>query len=123
VYIIIALFGLFIAGLAAWGFVAPGRMMDTLLAYWNRPSGIYLAIGVRVVLGVLFILAAADTKWPLLFEILGYLMLLAAAVIAVVGKERLTRFIMWWVNMPLAGVRVWLVVGFAFGLLILYGAL
>jgi hypothetical protein len=121
--IIIALFGLCIAGLAVWGFIAPRSMMDTLLSYWHRPSGIYLAIGVRVVLGILFVLAAADTKWPLLYELLGYFMLVAAAAIAFIGKERLTRFIMWWVNMPLAGVRAWLVVGFAFGLLIFYGAL
>jgi len=70
----------------------------------------------------LFILAAPDTRWPIVFEVLGWLMLVAAVLIAIVGKERLTRFIMWWVEMPPVAVRTWLVFGFAAGLLIVCGA-
>ena len=119
--IIIAIFGLLIAALSVWGFVSPKRMIDKMLEYWHKPAGIYLAIGARVVLGVLFILAAPDTRWPIVFEVLGWLMLVAAVLIAILGKERLTRFIMWWVEKPPAGVRAWLVLGFVAGLLIVYG--
>jgi hypothetical protein len=121
--VIVAIFGLFIAVFSAWGLVAPKRMVDTVLGYWQQPSGLYLAVGVRVVLGVLFILAAPETRWPLFFEILGWLMLVAAALIPIIGKERLTRFIMWWVKMPPPGVRIWLLIGLGFGLLITYAAI
>ena len=120
--IIIAIFGLLIAALSAWGLFSPKRMIDKMLTYWHKPSGIYLAIGFRVVLGVLFILAAPDTRWPIVYQVLGWLMLIAAVFIVIMGKERLTRFIMWWVEMPPVAVRTWLVIGFVAGLLIAYGA-
>ena len=121
--LIIAFFGLLIAGLSVWGFVTPRRMIDYVLTQWNKPSGIYLAVGIRVVLGILFILAAPDTRWPIVFEVLGWIMLVAAVLIPIVGKERLTRFIMWWVEKPPAWVRTWLGFGFIAGLLLFYGAI
>ena len=47
--LIIAIFGLLIACFCAWGLVAPRRMTDTVLEFWNKPSGMYLAIGIRLV--------------------------------------------------------------------------
>jgi hypothetical protein len=121
--IIIALLGLAIAALSVWGFVVPQKMIDTMLSFWNKPSGMYLAIGFRLVFGVLFILTAPETRFPLVFEILGYIMLVAAVAILIVGKKRLTRFIEWWAKLPPPWVHVWLVFAFAAGLFIFYGAM
>ena len=121
--ILIALFGLLIATACVWGFAIPRHMIDTIIRFFNRPSGLWLAIGVRVVFGVLFILAAPETRYPTFFQVIGYLMLVAAAVIPIIGKERLTRFLTWCTQVPILVVRVWLLLGFAFGLFVIYAVM
>jgi hypothetical protein len=118
--ILIALFGILIAAACIWGIVAPRYMVDKIVKFWNQPAGLWLAIGVRVVVGVLFILAAAETRYPTFFQIFGVLILVAAAAIPIVGKERLTRLINWFTGMPTLAIRLWLIIGLAFSLFIVY---
>ena len=121
--ILIALFGLMLAAACLWGIITPRHMIDTIIRFWNKPSGLWLAIGIRVVMGVLFILAAPQTRFPDFFVIFGYLLLIAAAIIPLVGKERLTRVIMWFTNIPMGAVRAWLLMGLAFAVFIVYGVM
>ncbi|NIP19002.1 MAG: hypothetical protein GWM87_13250 [Xanthomonadales bacterium] len=120
--LVIAVFGVLIAGLSAWGLLVPRRMLDTVLEYWRKPYGLHLAIGIRLALGLLFILAAPDTGFPLFFQVFGYLMLIAAALIPVIGKPRLTRVIDWFTGMPVLAIRTWLVLMLLFAGFIVYAA-
>lgn len=121
--LLITLFGLSIAGACIWGLASPGRMIDVIFRIWERPSGIWFAIGMRVAAGVVFILAAPDTRFPLFFRVVGYLMLIAAALIPVIGRERLTRLVRWFTELPALATRLWLSFGLAFALFIVYAAL
>jgi hypothetical protein len=47
-----------------------------------------LAVGVRVVIGFLLILYAADSRFPMVIVILGWLSIGAAFVFAVMGRRR-----------------------------------
>jgi hypothetical protein len=111
--ILIALFGLLIAAACVWGIAIPRQMIDTIIRVFKRPSGMWLAIGVRVVLGVLFILAAPETRYPTFFQVIGYLMLVAAA----------TRFITWFTEVPILIIRVCLLLAFFFGLFVIYAVM
>ena len=117
---IILLFGILIICMCAWGLVALKAMIEWVLKMWNRPWAIYFAISLRIALGVLFILAADQTRYPHVFNILGYLMIIAAIMIAVVGRKRLDKFIQWWVDSSPVFARVWLVFGMAFGAFIIH---
>jgi len=118
--ILIALFGILIAAACIWGIVAPQYMVEKIVEFWNQPAGLWLAIGVRIVVGVLFILGAAETRYPTFFQVFGVLILVAAAAIPIVGKERLTRLIIWFSGMPKAVIRLFLILGLTFGLFIFY---
>ncbi|NIM70267.1 MAG: hypothetical protein GTN86_09350 [Xanthomonadales bacterium] len=120
---LIAVFGLTMALLSLWGILQPARLIDRVLRFWKAPWGIHLAVAIRVLLGLVFILAAHRTRFPDLFRFLGYLMLVAAVLIPVMGRERLDRMIRWWQRRPAWAIRAWLAMAFAFGAFICYGAL
>lgn len=117
---IVALFGIFIIGMCVWGIAMPKVMIKWVLRVWNKPWGIYMAIAVRIGLGVVFILVAGETRFPTAFIVLGYLMIIAAVMIAIIGRERLDRFIQWWVNSSMVMARAWLVLGVLFGVFLLH---
>ena len=87
----IAIFGLIIIALSAWGLIEPKTLAKKVLDQFNRPWGLYLAVGVRLVLGALFVMVADETRFPTAFRFLGYLMLIAAALIPLIGRQRITR--------------------------------
>ena len=116
----IAIFGLLIFALSAWGFFAPKTLAKKVLDEFDRPWGLYLAVGVRLVLGALFLMAAEETRFPTAFRFLGYLMLIAAALIPLIGRQRINRLLEWLQSKPPALMRTWLIFGVAFGAFIVY---
>lgn len=116
----ISIFAVLIMLLCVWGFVTPKSMMKWVLEIWRRPSTIYFAIAIRIGLGILFLVVADQTRFPEIFRFLGYLMIAAAALIAMLGRKRLDVFVKWWVDGSPALARLWLVLGLIFGWFLLY---
>ena len=116
----IAIFGLIIIALSAWGLIEPKTLAKKVLDQFNRPWGLYLAVGVRLVLGALFVMVADETRFPTAFRFLGYLMLIAAALIPLIGRQRINRLMEWLQSKPPALMRIWLIFGAAFGAFIVY---
>jgi len=116
------LLGILIILLCIWGFVAPKALFKAVLDVWNRPWGIYFAIATRIALGIMFVLAADQTRFPGVIRALGYLMVVAALLIGVMGRQKTDKFINWWKDKPLTFLRVWLVFGIIFAAFIVYAA-
>ena len=116
------LLGILIFLLCIWGVIAPKALFKKVLDVWNRPWGIYFAIAIRIALGILFVLAADQTRFPGAIRFLGYLMVIAALLIGVIGRQKTDRFINWWKDKPTAFLRVWLVFGMLFAAFIVYAA-
>ncbi len=116
----IAIFGLIIIALSAWGVFAPKTLAKKVLDQFDRPWGLYLAVGVRLVLGALFVMAADETRFPTTLRFLGYLMLITAALIPLIGRQRISRLMGWLQSKPPALMRIWLIFGVAFGAFIVY---
>ena len=51
------------------------------------------AIAVRLVFGILFILAAKESKYPTVIKFLGYLFIIAAIIFIFIGQESFQDFI------------------------------
>ena len=64
------LFALIIVSLGLLGLVAPDAFMIALHFFQNAHR-IYLAGAGRVLVGIVFILAAADSRWPRAMRVLG----------------------------------------------------
>ena len=122
--IVVLVIGITIIVLAGWGMFAPGKLMTFVTSAVERHWGIYIAIAVRLVLGVALIGVAPAALFPTAFQVLGWITIAAAIAVAIAGRERVRRFIAWWSERFSASIiRLWLLFGIAFGAFLVYGVL
>ena len=120
--ILVLLFGLLICGLSAWGVFTPRVIMRLVTELMDGPWGIGIAVVVRLVLGAALIIAADGSRYPLAFEIIGWLAIVAAIAIVIMGRSRLKSFVSRIAGFSDAMLRVWLVGGVVFGGFLVYAA-
>jgi hypothetical protein len=79
-----------------------------------------LAVVVRLVLGVLLIYQSSISKFPFVIEIIGWLSLVAAIVLAVMGRRNFNRLMSWALSFAKPIGRVGGVLAAAFGAFLIY---
>ena len=79
-----------------------------------------LAIVVRLILGVLLIYQSNVSKFPLVIEIIGWLSIVAAIFLAVIGRRYFNRIMSWALSFVKPFGRVGGVFAVAFGAFLIY---
>ena len=118
----IAAIGGFLCFACVVGFVIPTLLTRLVPWFLQLRGALAFAVAVRLAIGAVLIVAAPDTRYPLAFQILGGLMLLAAAVLPLLGIARISRLVNWVAGLPSLAIRAWLCLGFGFGAFLLYGS-
>ena len=110
--------------LAAWGMFAPEKLMTFVTSAMDKYWGIYIAVIVRLVLGSALIIVAPASLFPIVFQALGVIAIVAAIALVLMGRERIRRFVAWWSERFSAQiVRLWLLFGMVFAGFLFYGVL
>ena len=104
------------------GVMLPAQLLRAVRAAWQYRAALFVAVMVRFLVGVLLVMAAPHSRFPLAFEILGWLAIAAALLIPVIGRERIGRLLDWWSRRSHSGIRLWSLAGLAFGCFLVYGA-
>ena len=121
--IVLVIGGIVIVG-AGWGMFAPGKLMTFVTSAVDQRWGIYIAVISRLALGLALITVAPASLFPVVFQVLGWIAIVAAVALAVAGRERVRRFIAWWsARFSESIIRMWLLFGIAFGVFLVYGVL
>ena len=116
--------GVTIIVLAGWGIFAPEKLMTFVTSATDKSWGIYVAVIVRLVMGSALIIVAPVSHFPVVFQVLGVIAIVAAIALALMGRERLRRFMAWFSERFSAPIiRLWLLFGVAFGGFLVYGVL
>ena len=116
--------GVTIIVLAGWGLFAPEKLMTFVTSAMDKHWGIYIAVIVRLVMGSALIIVAPASPFPIVFQAVGVIAIVAAIVLALMGRERMRRFIAWFSERFSAPIiRLWLLFGVAFGGFLVYGVL
>lgn len=72
---------------------------DTILGLFRSSSesiGVHVsAVVIRLILGIALITYAADSKYPVALQIIGWLSLAAAIILGVIGRSRFKSLITW----------------------------
>lgn len=113
-------FGVMLTVLCAWSAFQPDGLKEWVLRVWNRPGSVFMAVGVRVLLGVALLVTANVSRAPLALTIVGWLVIAGAVFVVVAGKQRVTRIIEWAIAWPPLLTRVWAVFGMAFGIFLVW---
>ena len=79
-----------------------------------------LAVVVRLVLGALLIYQSNISKFPFVIEVIGWLSLVAAIFLAVMGRRNFNRLMSWALSLSKPFGRVGGVLAVAFGAFLIY---
>ena len=85
--------------------------------------GIYFGVIVRLVLGAALIIAAPNSLFPFVFRVLGWIAILAALALIIIGRKNTRKLIAWFEQLSTPVIRLWLLFGMAFGGFLIYGNL
>ncbi len=115
--------GMMIVGIGLVGLVYPSGLIRLVQVAWRTPWGMFLAVAFRLLMGVVLLLAAPESRFPLTLKILGAITVAAAVALPFVGYARISRMITWWNERRPGVIRGWAVVAIAFGGFLIYAAL
>ena len=83
--------------------------------------GLYILASVlRIVLGVILITQSNVSKFPQVIEILGWLSIIAAILLAIIGRRNFNRLMSWALSFVKTFGRVGGVLAMAFGAFLIY---
>jgi len=100
-------------------FISPATLKRLLQIFMERHWWQY-AMAIRIVTGILFLVAAPDTHAPTVVRILGITFILAGAALPIMGPARIERLIHWWLARPESTLRLWAIAVTGFGMLIMW---
>jgi hypothetical protein len=112
---LVGIVGLAIVVGSVWGILRPRQLVAFVGEVALRPYGLWVAVAIRIVLGACLITAAPVSRFPLVFQALGILSLIAAAAIVFMGQKGMKAIVVWFTGFTHAVVRGVLTVGVAFG--------
>ena len=70
---------------------------DWLLSVdWGSRTGLMIAAGIRVVVGIVLLLAAPASRFPKVFKVIGVLALVAGCVLPFIPLEFWAHMMRWW---------------------------
>jgi hypothetical protein len=122
--IIVLVIGVTVVALSGRGIIAPEKLMMFVTSAMDTYWGIYIAVIVRLLLGAALIIVAPASLFPIVFQTLGVIAIVAAIALVLMGRERIRQFITWMSEQFSAPiVRLWLLFGMAFGGFLVYGIL
>jgi len=92
---IILLFGIFLIFAGAVLIVSPDYIINHFKKYGDSFSLHFFAVLIRVILGIVFLIVASGSKYPLILQIFGWLAISAALVLSLIGREKFKSLIKW----------------------------
>ncbi|MCP4370929.1 MAG: hypothetical protein GY797_22870 [Deltaproteobacteria bacterium] len=86
----------------------------------DKPAVHILAVAVRLVIGVLLIFQSNISKFPYVIELIGWLSIVAAITIAVMGRRNFKRLMSWALSLSKPFGRVGGILAVAFGAFLIF---
>jgi hypothetical protein len=109
--------GTAIALLGVVGLVSPQAYVQLGLL-WETSPGLYIVSIIQLVIGLVLIRAAPDSRTPFALGALGVLALIEAVFIPLLGPGRAHAIAHWWESQSTSFLRLWGLLELAVGVLI-----
>ena len=119
---LVAIGGLLMLAMSVMALLAPEKVVETLLR-WPAKQRFFFAFGMRLVLGIIFLLGASETRFPTFISIIGTIVIIAAIALLLLGRRKVDALIEWWLHRTPAFMRIWALVGVVLSALIFYAGL
>ncbi|MCZ6468443.1 MAG: hypothetical protein O6499_02200 [Candidatus Dadabacteria bacterium] len=100
--------------------IRPEFIFSILTKYGDLLSLQIFAVIVRILFGVALVIGASESKYPIVLQIFGWLLISAALVIGGIGRERFKKVVKWSVKLPTLIYRLASVLSILFGCFLIY---
>ena len=114
--------GVGMLGAGLWGLAAPVSLMRWVERF-TSPRSLYVAMGVRILLGAFFVYVAPLCRAEALIRVIGILMILAGTIGVGVGPNVMRQLVDWWVGRSSTWIRGWAVFALGMGGVLLWAGL
>lgn len=112
--LIVAALGVLIVLLGLVGLAQPARFRAMFTVMDSRTRFV-LAIMIRLAMAALLWWLADDLRHPQVMRVLAVVAVVAAVSVLIIGRQRLDKFIDWWLGRPDGVLRISAVFAAAFG--------
>ena len=110
--------GVLVATQGIVGLVAPAFFLEVVRAF-QTPPVIYFAAAVRLAIGIVLVLAAPKTRFPLAMRVLGVLIAIGGALTPIIGVQYAQAILGWW-SQSVAVVRGFAAFALLLGIFVVY---
>jgi hypothetical protein len=117
--IVVMLLGILVAAIGGLGIVYPAALMR-FVATWQSPPRLYVAALMRLLFGIVLIVAAPSCRASGIVRAIGILAVIAVIVFFLLGTERSRSIIRWWSNRSTWFTRLWAAIAMGFGVFLIY---
>lgn len=111
--------GILIVGFGVAYFVKPG-IIKAYMAFWKGTKRLYLGGALALLIGIIFLLAAAQCRWRGFIVAFGILSVAKGIWLFVISQEKVISILEWWVKRPIAFLRGHAVCAIIIGVLLIY---
>ncbi len=118
---VMKIIGIILLTLGVWFFIVP-KMTIKITSVVMKGKRLYFAAAFRVILGIIYLLAANDCRHSWIIKILGIIILLSGIIVFALGLEKCRETLQWYQNRPAWAYRLPSIVIFAIGCLTIYAA-
>jgi uncharacterized protein YjeT (DUF2065 family) len=119
--VVIKIIGIIIVALAIAYLLKP-EFMTYVMEFFKEGKRIYFAGLIRLMLAVIFLLAAHECDITWVIVLFGILFLISGLLMFALGLERIKSIIGWWQKQSVFTLRIFALVAFIIGVLIIYSA-
>jgi hypothetical protein len=119
VNLIVALIGWIIVAIGLLG-VAQPHLIPTAVLDWPPEVLLYIAVGTRIVIGLLLFFAASSCRLPRFTRVIGVIALISGGVSALIGASRLVSIVQWMSAKPSGIIRLFYVLDIVLGAVLAY---
>jgi hypothetical protein len=119
--IAIRLIGAFIAAMGLALALSP-KGVNQAFDFFSKGKRIYWIGLLRILFGIIFLLAASVCRWTEVIRVLGVLFIIAGSFIFILGIRKVKSVLEWWSKKPALILRLLTLLAVAFGILIIYAA-
>ncbi len=120
--VVVLLAGLYLIGLAAVAFVSPARAKSFLSSFAGSARAHYSELLIRLVVGAAFVIFAPEMKFPVIFLVFGWVLIVTTIVLVVLPWRWHHRFASWSVPMATRRMRLLALGALAGGVFVLVSA-
>jgi len=117
--ILVKLIGIITVGMGIIFLLSPKTMRQFMLL-WEKGKRLYIGCILRILIGIIFLLAASQCRLVGVIVTLGILLIISGSIIFILGLDRVKTMLKWWYGRSLLVLRLIALIPIAVGVVILY---